>query len=167
MSIVTGVVEKAYKNPKNGYCSVLVNDKWYSTYETLYSGLEGKVIEFEAVKKGQYYNMKGEPTVKASPAPAAGAAPTVSGDNRQASIVLQSSYKTAAEIAGDLLSGGVLNLGAKKADQFDNYLNFVDEIATRLFNNCIDPASFLSGSGEEASEEADDPAPKGWNAAEA
>lgn len=166
MSTVTGTIEKAIRN-KAGYYAVLVNDNWYSTYTNDYSNLEGQTVKFEFTKKGQYYNMKGEPEVVAAPAPAAGSAPTVTPDNRQASIVLQSSYKTAAEIAGDLLTGGVLNLGAKKADQFDNYLNFVDEIATRLFNNCINPVGFLNASSDEEAEEAAAPAKGGWNAAEA
>lgn len=163
---VTGIVEKAFRNPKNGLCSLLINDVWYSTYQTLYSECEGKMVEIEATQKGKYWNCNGEPKVLATPAPST---PAVSGgvstpDARQASIVLQSSYKTAAELTVGLLANGVLTIPQKKGDQYDAVLNYVDEIALRLFRNCINPTPFVS---EEQEEESDNPAPAGWNAAEA
>ena len=162
---ITGLCERAYKNPKNGLCSLLVNDTFYSTYQTLYPQMEGKVVQFEAVQKGKFWNVKGEPKVVAQPA---AAAPTKGGvpnayDNRQSSIVLQSSYKTAADITAAMAAQGLIKLPTKQADQFDAYLNYVDEIALRLYRNCINPDPFVS----EAVEEEEDPAPAGWNAAEA
>ena len=161
---ITGLCERAYQNPKNGLCSLLVNDTFYSTYKTLYPDMEGKVVEFQAVQKGKFWNVTGEPKVVAEPA--ATTTTKASGpnayDNRQSSIVLQSSYKTAADITAAMAAQGLIKLPTKQADQFDAYLNYVDEVALRLYRNCINPDPFVNEAEVE-----EDPAPAGWNAAEA
>ena len=163
---VTGIVERAYKNPKNGLCSLLINDIFYSTYKTLYPEAEGKMVEITAEQKGKFWNCVGEPKVLATPATPAAKQAQAGYDARQSSIVLQSSYKIAADLADSLLREGHLNLGTKKGAQFDMFLNYVDEIALRLYRNCINPEPFVS-EDVEAQDEDLDPAPEGWNAAEA
>ncbi len=167
MPTIKGIVEKAHRKD-SGYCSILVDGTWYSTYKTLHSELEGKVVEFEAVQKGDFWNAKGTPTVLAQPAAttvAPAAAPAAPGA-RQTSITLQSSYKTATELVVGMLANDILTVPSKKADRYDAILNYVDEVALRIYGNVNEASAPGFVAGEEVEEEAN-PAPEGWNAAEA
>lgn len=146
MSKVRGVLEKAYRNDK-GFYSISVNNVWYGTYKTDYKSLEGQDVEFEAEQKGNFWNAKDVKPVAAAAPAAGGTAPAQTADARQKSIVLQSSYKTAAETFSGLVAADKLNLGAKAA-AFDNALGMLDEIARHIFNNCIDPDAFINGDEE-------------------
>jgi hypothetical protein len=152
MSKVTGRLEKAYRN-KQGFYSILINDVWYGTGKSDYTELEGNMVEFNTVQKGNFVNVTGDVlplAEQAAPAnTGAPAAPVMGADTRQQSIVLQSSYKTAGELVAGLIAADKLPLGAKK-DAFDLASGFLDEMARHIYDNCIDPATFLAG---------DDPAP--------
>ena len=146
--VLEGVVEVAFKDNDTGRCSLKMDDgNWYSTFKTHYPELKDKRIKLTLVKKGKYWNVAGEPEVVANQAPAPVAAgPTASvADNRQSSIVLQSSYKTGSELAIAMLANDLLTLPAKKAAKYDAFLALVDEVTLRIYNNCINPASFLEG----------------------
>ena len=153
MSKVRGILDKAYQG-KGGYWSVNVNEVWYGCYKSDYTALEGQEVEFDAEQKGKYWNVKGDVTpVPGGTAPAASAAPASAGNtqaaqDRQMSIVLQSSFKTAAEAVGALIAADKISLGAKNA-AFDNALGLVEEAALRIYRHCISPADFV----------ADEPAP--------
>lgn len=144
---ITGVLDKCYE--RNGKFSVNVNDTWYSTWKNDYRDLEGQTVTFEAesVRKGNrtYWNVAGDVEVVKQAAPAGGSAAPVSADARQQSIVLQSSYKIGADVLGSMVAAGALSLGTKKADQYGALLDYLDEIAVRIYSNCIDPVSFLEG----------------------
>lgn len=146
MSKVSGVLEKAYRNDR-GYYSVKVGETWYGTFKDNYAELEGNNVTFEAEQKGKFWNVKGPIAVdesKQSASSSPNAASVPAGD-RQQSIVLQSSYKTAAEVLGDMLAAEMLTIPAKKADKYDAYLGLLDELATHIYRNCIDPVAFLDG----------------------
>ena len=149
---ITGVVEKAFKKD-NGMCSIKVShdggEEWFSTYKSLYTDLEGKTVEINLVQKGQYWNVKGKPSVVASSAPAARAA-TASYDDKQNSIVLQSSYRTAAEAVAAAATAGFLPVSQlKKADQWDAYKGFINEYALELFRACINATEFTAAEVDE------------------
>lgn len=175
---VTGTIEKAHTNAQ-GYKSILVDDVWYSTYKTDYSSLEGQPVKFTAVQKGQYFNVKGdvEPATNgaAAPAPRANQAPAPAAQanvDRQASIVLQSSYKTAADLLGNLIAADKVAVGAK-GKAYDAAVGLLDELAAHIFRSCINPQRFFEGIAEEQDvpvEEAagtgEVPAGKPWNPTE-
>lgn len=145
MSKVTGVVERAHTNER-GISSILVNGTWYGTYKTPHSDKEGSTVEFEASQNGKYWNAKDVVVVAAAAAPASGGGgTTMSGDARQQSIVLQSSYKTAGEVLCGILAAGAVSLPTKKGDQYDAVLGLLDEIALRLYRNCINASEFVEG----------------------
>lgn len=166
---VKGFCEKAYRNPKNGLCSLLIkddsgNETWYSTYKTLYENAAGKTVEIQAVQKGKFWNCNGEPKILAGPPETPAAQAAYAGyDARQSSIVLQSSYKTASDLVGYMAGASILTLPTKKADQYDAFLNYVDEVALRIYRNCINPQPFVTPEDVEG----DDPAPADWNPVEA
>jgi hypothetical protein len=145
--VVTGVIEKAFKRD-NGMCSIKIGDDWYSTYKTHYGDLEGKTVEITLVKKGQYWNLKGKPSVVASSTPKAAAA-TQSYDDKQNSIVLQSSYRTAAEAVAAAATAGYLPMPTKKADQWDAFKGFINEYALELFKACTNATEFTSEAVED------------------
>lgn len=142
---IQGVIERAHTNER-GISSILVNGTWYGTYKDSYKHLENTPVQFQAEQKGQYWNAKNVAPAELpkSAAPSAGGAPAnISGDARQRSIVLQSSYKTAADVLGHVLTAGAVTLPKTKADQYDAILGLLDNIALRLFGNCIDPEAFI------------------------
>jgi hypothetical protein len=150
MSKVTAVLEKA--NNRNGYWSILVDGNWYSTYKTDHSDKEGRTVEveFDAVTKNNktFYNAKSVTVVESAPAPASG--PGNSGGNsydaRQQSIVLQSSFKTAAEVVSAALAADAIAFGnAKKADKLDMIMDCVELTAARIYGSCSNPEDFLAG----------------------
>lgn len=169
---ITGTLDKCYE--RNGKYSINVNDTWYSTYKTDYTHIEGEPVTFEAtpVHKGNrtYWNVSGDvkvtaqPARQAQPSSSGGSAPT--GDARQRSIVLQSSYKTGTELLGHLLEAGALSLGAKKAQQYENALDYLDEIVVRIYQRCMNPEEFLAEreDDDEPAIPADD---EDWNPTEA
>lgn len=150
-NVRNGVLAKAYQNQR-GFWSVKLegDDTWYSTYKDDYTNLEGQQVEFEVTKKGNYWNVAGKVKAVAG-APKAQAAPAASGgydpNERQASIVLQSSYKTAAEMLSIAAANDALQLGSKKAEKLDILMGVLDELAVRIYNNCSNPLDFL-GSGD-------------------
>ena len=155
MSTVRGVLEKAYQNER-GYWSINVNNQWYGTYKDDYTSLEGNEVEFEATKKGQYWNaskVKPAATTNGAAGKAVPAQVQSAGD-RQSSIVLQSSYKTAAEVLNGLIIGDKVALGAKGA-AFDNAVGLLDQLALHIYHNCIDPTDFVA-EGENPAPPADE-----------
>lgn len=143
--VVTGVVEKAWKKD-NGLCSIKVGEEWFSTFRDHYADLEGKTVEVTLVKKGQYWNVKGKPKVVAMTAAVAkqAGASSQNYDDKQNSIVLQSSYKTAADVLDTILTNGLVSVPNKKADQFDFVLGLLDEVALRIFKRASNATEFVA-----------------------
>jgi hypothetical protein len=139
-----GVIEKAIKN-KAGFFAILVDDQWYGTQKDDHRDKEGSEVTFEAEKDGKWWRADAVTVVASTPAKSGGGGSGGNaGDHRQKSIVLQSSYKTATEIASALLAADKLALGTKKADMVDNFVGYVNDIAIGIFNNCMDPDAFLN-----------------------
>ena len=67
--------------------------------------------------------------------------------DRQSSIVLQSSYKTATDQVNALLAAGLFKPAAntkdRKATAIEAYFAFIDKVAVELYNRCTNPESFL------------------------
>lgn len=172
MARLRGIIESAPVND-NGFCSIKVNGVYYGTFKTDHSGLVGQEVEFDHttknVKGKEYHNANNVVAVGGAaapaPAPAPAAAPAAApapapqsspaGDKRQNSIVLQSSYKTGADVLSTALQSGALALKGAKAVQFDQLLAYLDECALHIFNNCSDPDSFLSRQSDDDEPEAD------------
>ena len=152
----SGILETARQND-HGYWSIKVDDKWYGTYKDDHSDKIGQEIQFEATEKESngrtYWNAnKGKATGNR---PAAGRAAPASpaAEERQASIVLQSSYKTAAQLLGALIEADKVGLGTKKNAWFDNAFNLLDEAALRIYRNCSDPLPFVKEETELSEED--------------
>lgn len=147
MSKVRGVIEKAYRNDQ-GFHSINVQDVWYGTYKTDCKQYEGLEVEFDAEQKGKYWNAKGvTPVAGAAPAQGKSVAPQ-SADARQKSIVLQSSYKVAADMLGSLIAGGHIALGAK-GKAYDTAMDLLDSTTVRIYRNAIEP-DLLVGEPDDA-----------------
>jgi hypothetical protein len=152
---ITGYVDKAIQN-KGGFFAICVDDTWYGTGKEDTRDLEGQTVTFEASKRGQYWDAKA--IVKAAaPAGSSGKGGGVPAGDRQKSIVMQSSYKTATELVTSLIAADKLTLGGKKADALDTALGLVEEAALHIFGNCIDPEAFLEEAHGPVMEEAAPP----------
>lgn len=124
----------------NSY-SMLLNGVWYSSFQPI-QAQEGQMVSFDAVQKGNFWNINGavQATGGASPAPApqaqqqapAGPAPA---SPRDISILYQSSRKDAIPTLALLLEQGAIKLPAdtKKADRYDAILALVDELTARFY----------------------------------
>jgi hypothetical protein len=175
MARLRGIIESAPVND-NGFCSIKVNGVYYGTYKTDHSNLVGQEVEFDHTAKSkngkEYHNANNvvaiggaaapapAPAARApAAAPAAAPAPapqsSPAGDKRQNSIVLQSSYKTGADVLSTALQSGALTLKGAKAAQFEQLLAYLDECALHIFNNCSDPDVFLSQQSDDDGQEPD------------
>jgi hypothetical protein len=128
-------------------------EPWYGTYKDDYSNLEGQEVEFDATKKGNYWNAGKITAVPGAAKPAGGSkggGQTYDAEERQMSIVLQSSYKTATEVLSVALANEAVDLGTKKAGRLDVLLGLLDEIAVRIYTNCSAPKDFLGDPEEVA-----------------
>lgn len=159
--VITGVIEKAFKKD-NGLCSIKVGDTWYSTYKTHVPEFEGKTCEVTVVQKGKYWNVVSDkndvPAIKviasAAPAGRSGGGGGFNSDDRQNSIVLQSSYKTASDVVIGAATAGYLPMPTKKADQWDAFKAYIDEYALELFTKCANATEYVSNVADD-----EDPAP--------
>lgn len=153
MSKVTGILDKAYQG-KGGFWSIKIvgDETWYGTYKDDYTKYEGQEVEFEATQRGKYWNAKDVKPVpgakRAAPAQAGGG--SYNAEERQQSIVLQSSFKTAGDIVGALIAADKVSLGTKKSDHFDMAMGLLEEAALRIYHRCIAPADFIGGEEEPA-----------------
>lgn len=88
--------------------------------------------------------LKDEP----APAPSGGGGKASGGfQDRQASIVLQSSYKTATDQVNALLAAGLFkpasNTKSRKESAMDAYFSFIDKVAVEIYNKAMEPDKFL------------------------
>lgn len=67
--------------------------------------------------------------------------------DRQASIVMQSSFKTATDQVNALLAAGVFKPAANTKDRkeaaMDAYFAFIEKVAVELYAKCTEPEKFL------------------------
>lgn len=150
MAIVKGVVERlSEKEGKFGLqCGAKVGETWYDLGKTKMGLREGDSVEFQATQNERGYWRIDKGTIKPVEAPVAASVPvgasaragsTASAykDNRQDSIVMQSSRKDALEFVKLLVEVGAVDFGkAKGADKqaiaeayVDKYTDhFVEEV---------------------------------------
>lgn len=123
--------------------SMVVDGTRYSTKSKDMSKLEGKYVEFEAEQSGEYWNADPS-TVKEIPAPTKGpsksngavAPSTATANDRQDSIIYQSSRKDAIEMVNAMLTAGLIDFGkAKGAQKMELYEVYVDHYTVRLFDD--------------------------------
>lgn len=103
----------------------------------------GDFVNYEVEQKGQYKNVKnislasGQPPVANTPAPAASSAgapaKATDWDLKDISIRYQSSRKDAIQLTTALLQAGALAIPAKKADQADAIMAFIEETTTQYY----------------------------------
>lgn len=144
MSNFTGVVEKLYANQtKVGTTyAFIVDGQRYGTYKTKPACSEGDYISFDAEKKGDFWNADPKSIKKAEGGPVK-AAPTQASpsyatkqDDRQDSIIYQSSRKDALQFLDIAVAAGVVDLGTKTAGKKIEALNlFVDKQTQRYFED--------------------------------
>jgi hypothetical protein len=98
------------------------------------------------------------------------AAPVASGgggksgfQDRQASIVLQSSIKAGIEMANALLANGLFkpaaNTKERKANAVEAYIALVDKLAVETYQKCMEPESFVDSYIAELSTASQNPGP--------
>lgn len=99
------------------------------------------------------------------------AAPVASGggggksgfQDRQSSIVLQSSYKTATDQVNALLAAGLFKPAAntkdRKLNAIEAYFAFIDKVAVELYGRCTEPEAFLDSYITENSDPSPNPGP--------
>jgi len=105
---------------------------------------QGDFVNYEVEQKGQYKNVKNislasgtPPVASPTPAPAGASGNNVAKgtdwDLKDISIRYQSSRKDALALTTALLQAGALAIPAKKADQADAIMAFVDEVAASYY----------------------------------
>lgn len=158
-----GVVEKVFErrnqNGPNTF-SLAVNEdgntNWYGFYRTRPDCNEGDTVKLSYTTKGDYRNAKSDSLVvvssgggQASAAPAKSANSGGYTDNRQDSIVMQSSSKVAADLLKIMVDSGAVQFGklstkAAQAKAYDALLGLHADITHRVFNRCTKPRDFLA-----------------------
>jgi hypothetical protein len=181
MSKVTGVVSKIFeRDTKFGKSYRLAidtgkgDDEWFGHGFKAPACEEGQTIEFttksRTAKNGQVYvDVDGSVTVvqaaRAVAQNTGGASPAfIAGGDRQASIVVQSSLKSAIETVGIALNNGALTLGSgKAAAKWDTLRGAIDELTREYAQMALEPSTFLSA---EELDEDEDLADEDWNPVE-
>ena len=153
---MTKVAEKQWNN-KTMYSVCVKSDSGDETWVGL--GADKPPVDaMSRIKVQASQNAKGFWTAKgkdiihlkdqAPAAPASGGGKGGGGfQDRQSSIVLQSSYKTATDQVNALLAAGLFKPAAntkdRKANAIEAYFAFVDKVAVELYGRCTDPEAFL------------------------
>jgi hypothetical protein len=156
---VTGYVERVNERSSGAgptTYSLCVNGDWYGFYTNRPDVSEGQLVKFAFRRKGKWLNADPktvevlEEAGETKPTPSAGAKPAgrTFNDNRQNSIVMQSSSKTATELLGVLISAGAIHLGKAEtkpaaAKRYDALMELHEELTLRLFNRATQPDAFV------------------------
>lgn len=145
MSTITGVVTKIWANQtKVGTTyAIVVDNVRYGLYKTKPSCSEGDYVTFEAEQKGDFWNADPKTIKKAEGGPTQPAVASTGGgsyatkqDDRQDSIIYQSSRKDALHFLEIAVAAGVVDLGTKTAGKKIEALNlFVDKQTQRYFED--------------------------------
>lgn len=163
---VTGYVEKVNERqgPKGRTYSLLIrpqaggDGEWYGFYTNRPAVSEGQLVRFAFTRKGQWLNAEPKTVEVIEDAGATkAAAPATSGakagrtftDDRQNSIVMQSSSKTAVDLLNVLISAGAVHLGktdtkAAASKKYDALMELHEELTLRLFHRATQPEAFLA-----------------------
>ena len=151
-----GFVENVYANPtqwknKDGSTKMMyamvVDGVRYSTKNKDVTHLKDCYVSFEATQNGDYWNADPESIKRIEPAkqetsPAkakmtGGSSTTSASNDRQDSIIYQSSRKDAIEMVNAMLAAGLIDFGkAKGAQKMELYEVYVDHYTVRLFDDC-------------------------------
>lgn len=96
---------------------------------------EGSVIkvEVDADDKGNLQAVAGSLVVDKSAKPTVATAVAAGKDAVQDSIVRQNATGIAIRVVKDMIDLGILPLPKTKADQYDAYLKYIDEVTDRFF----------------------------------
>lgn len=165
---VTGFVERIAERPvrtKRGNAMAYslcvredgaAEDTWYGNGFTRPDFREGSRVSFTANQNARgYWDIDGPVEVLKSESQAAsggGGAVSVVTD-RNKSITMQTAFKVAEGLVGDMFTHGVLSFPKTKKDAFEAYLEIVDEVAYRLQARFLDPDAFAPEGDAEGEEE--------------
>lgn len=141
--IITGVVEKIYANQtKVGTTyKIVVDGQGYGLYKTKPPCSEGDYITFVAEQKGDFWNANPNTIKKAEgdpakPVAAVQASYATKQDDRQDSIIYQSSRKDALHFLEVAVAAGAVDLGSKTGGKKIEALQvFVDKQTQRYFED--------------------------------
>ena len=155
---ITGVVRKVYEKQIPGKAtmySLIVGDsmdkggdgEFYGTGSTKPDVNEGDRVSFTASQNGRFWNadvksIKVEEAGAAKPAPAAQRKGAYSGGGnwgpeKEASIIMQSSSKTAAELVSAFATAG------GKIKDMDQLMSLHQEVTLTIYNRCSRPLEFI------------------------
>lgn len=149
MKVVNESVERKTQNDKGGW-SLKVGDEWVSCGFKEPQCNEGDTVSFETyLAKGKYPTLQ-EGTLEVTPSSSPVAqANTQRQDNKQDSIIYQSSLKVAAHLVAAQLQQGTLPLPTKKSDQSDAVMEYfytlTDELAWKAKTASIEDPDVASG----------------------
>ena len=168
MSKVTGVVSKVYeKATKKGPAYSLAidtgkgDDEWFSAGFKRPAVEEGQRVRFGTTSREwngkTYYNVDGDIEILAAAQAArsagGGGAPA---SDRQESIIVQSSLKSAIELVGLGLANGALSVGAgNAAKKHATLMGMVEETTRDLAQWALNPKDFLANGEDEVEEDED------------
>ena len=144
MTAHQGVVEFVKPNSA-GFYSIKLPDAWYGTGSKSDPGLkQGDVVKFEWEANGNFRNIKKNTLTKVEGAQAQGSSQPKGGgwvpdEDRQKSIVYQSSRANAIETIKVAQAAGILPLPAKKGDAFEALISLVDELTVKFANKALKP----------------------------
>lgn len=146
--LINGVVSKINSANRAGRTvySVQVNGQYYGGFwNDAPKCQEGDNVQFDATQNGQYWNANPNTMqVVSAPAAPAASAPATGGrsfnDNRQDSIVFQSSRKDAIQLVGIMLANDALTLPAKKADKYSVLVDIVRELTDEFAYDALSPS---------------------------
>lgn len=132
MKVLNEVVERKLQNDRGGW-SLKVGDAWISCGFTEPACAQGDTISCDTyLAKGKYTTLQ-EGTLEVVPATSPVAkANTLRQDNKQDSIIYQSSLKVAAHLVAAQLQQGTLPLPTKKADQSDALMEYFYHLTDEL-----------------------------------
>lgn len=174
-NVVTGVVEEVSSRvgAYGTMYSIKVDGTWYGA-GNIKPGEKGDTLKFSAYKNGQYWNAKqfekvegGTPTQAVTTAPEARSAPVAEQptetakptttaapirqeynkpfDERQSSIVFQSSRNTALELVKLLVANEAAGFtkADKGKDKHEKIIALHDDLTTRLYHQAMDHINFV------------------------
>jgi len=147
------------------------NIKWFRFGFKAPAVSEGSMIAFDAVEdKPGMFSVSGPLSIDKAHSTPAAVKISSGNDQKQDSIVRQSSTDKAIQVARDMVDLGIVSLPAKKQDKYDFYLALIDTLTDRYFVSNRDPKTLedLSKDDTDESEDAfDESAPAdeddGWS----
>lgn len=138
MSTISGKVESKSRNGTG----IKVQGNWYNGSPSTLAAIEWKDMVTITVDGKNIISAQKDGGESAAPA-ASGGGGGGSSDSRQGVIVYQSSRKDAIQVSVALLEANIVPMPSAKAQKFDAFMAFVDELTDTYYTEAMDV--FASG----------------------